>query len=298
LGYVGSTIPSTLYVEEPSLRPSTLEVPALRPSLFKVPSLRPFTLEVPVPQHLILEVLALRCPTLEAPSLRPSTLKVPSLRPSTLEVPALHCPTLEVPALRCPTLGVPAPRPSTLEVTALQISMLEVSARRCAKLEVPSLRLPISEAFMFRLPILVVPAPTMLVVLARQSPTLDVPTQLALLIGSNSPLLSTIDYIFSKTSNPHVPGPLATVRPSTAVEAEAPAYPLYAIWRISPSHWTPDFITPGPSNPHDLGPSAAAAVHLSFLSLHFIFSVIAIYALNDFLCFPPTLSIVRSSVYL
>jgi hypothetical protein len=127
-----------------------------------------------------------------------------------------------------------------------------------------------SEAFMFRLPMLVVPA-SMLVVPARQPPTLDVPTQLALLIGSNNPLLATLDYIASKTWNPHVTGPSATVGPPTAAEAEAPSHPLYTVWRISPLLWTPDFITPGPSNPHDPGPSAAVAVHLSFLSLHLIF---------------------------
>ena len=112
-------------------------------------------------------------------------------------------------------------------------------------------------------------------------------SNLALLIGSNSPLPSTLDYIASKTCNLNVPRSSTAVGPPTTAEAEAPAYPIYTIWRISPPLWTLDFIAPGPSNPHDPGPSAALAVPLSLFSLHLIFSVIAIYALNDFLYIPP-----------
>jgi len=132
-----------------------------------------------------------------------------------------------------------------------------------------------------------VSAPTMLVLPARQLPTLDVPTHLALLIGSSSPVLWILDYIASGGWNPHDPGPSTAVGPPTAVEAEAPAFPLYIIWRIRPPLWTFDFITPGPSNPHDPGPPANVAVHPSTLSLYLIFSVIALYAIHDFLCISP-----------
>jgi hypothetical protein len=119
---------------------------------------------------------------------------------------------------------------------------------------------------------------------------------------STSPLFWNFGFIAPEPSNLPDPRPSTSIKNHiatscfylvfsvtaiTAVEAEAPAYPLYIIWRIGPPLWTLDFIIPGPSNPHDPGPSATVAVHPSTLSLHLIFSVIAIYAINDFLCIPP-----------
>jgi hypothetical protein len=60
-------------------------------------------------------------------------------------------------------------------------------------------------------PILEVPAPTKLDVPARKSPTLDMSTQLAFLICSNSPLLRTLGCTASGPSNPHDPGPPAAI---------------------------------------------------------------------------------------
>jgi hypothetical protein len=50
---------------------------------------------------------------------------------------------------------------------------------------------------------------------------------------------------------------------------------------------TPSFITSGPSNPHDPGPSAGLADHTVFSLTHRAFFISTIYALNDFLCIPP-----------
>jgi hypothetical protein len=128
-------------------------------------------------------------------------------------------------------------------------------------------------------PMLDVPAPPMLNVPARQSPMLDAPAHLAYINCSNSPPLWTLGCITPGPSNPHDPGPQASGARVSRI--------LHRIGRISSLLWTPDFITSGPSNPHDPGPSTTVAVHFSTLSLHLIFSVIAIYALNDFLCIPP-----------
>jgi hypothetical protein len=57
--------------------------------------------------------------------------------------------------------------------------------------------------------------------------------------------------------------------------------------RISLLLWTPESIFPGPSNPHDPGPSATGADYTSTSFFHLILSVIAFYALNDFLYIPP-----------
>ena len=56
-----------------------------------------------------------------------------------------------------------------------------------------------------------VPAPTMLDVPARQSPTLDVPAHLAYNICSNRPPLWTIGCITTGPSNPHDSNLVATV---------------------------------------------------------------------------------------
>ena len=55
------------------------------------------------------------------------------------------------------------------------------------------------------------PTPPMLDVPARLSPTPDFPAHLAHIICSNSPPLWTLDCITSGPSNPHDPGPSATV---------------------------------------------------------------------------------------
>ena len=49
----------------------------------------------------------------------------------------------------------------------------------------------------------------------------------------------------------------------------------------------PSFITSGPSNPHDPGPSAAVADYTVTALTQLAFFIIAIYALIDFLCIPP-----------
>ena len=58
-------------------------------------------------------------------------------------------------------------------------------------------------------------------------------------------------------------------------------------WKVVALQRTPSFITFGPSNPHDPGPSAAVADNTVTALTHLAFFIIAIYALIDFLCTPP-----------
>jgi hypothetical protein len=142
-----------------------------------------------------------------------------------------------------------------------------------------------------------VPAPSMLDVPARQSPTLDLLAHLAHIIRSNSPPPWTLDCIISGPSNPHDPGPSATVDPgrlqsNLILDAPAqmlvePIYPVHSIRSISLLLWTLDFIAHGPSNPHDPGPSITVDNDIATSYFHLILFIITIYELIDFLCTPP-----------
>jgi len=81
----------------------------------------------------------------------------------------------------------------------------------------------------------------------------------------------------SSPSNPHDPGPTATVADITVTTFLIAVVPLR----------THGFITLEPSNPHDLGPSAVAVNYPVNSLTHLAFSIIAVYASIDFLVIPP-----------
>ena len=94
-------------------------------------------------------------------------------------------------------------------------------------------------------PMLEVPAPTMLDVPARKSPTLDMSTQLAFLICSNSPLLRTLGCTASGPSNPHDPGPPA----ATAGRTVALIYIILPIIMTTIQFATYDYLRICPRSP-------------------------------------------------
>ena len=117
---------------------------------------------------------------------------------------------------------------------------------------------------------------------------LEVPVHPANITWSINALLWTPNFIAPGPLNPHDPEPsTANAKQVAPAHLQAPAHPAFTIWSTSALLWTPNFIAPGPSNPHDPGPSTTVGDHIAFSYFHIILSVIAIYALIDFLCIPP-----------
>ena len=134
------------------------------------------------------------------------------------------------------------------------------------------------------------PEPMMLDVPARQSPTLNTPATLAYNTWSNSPPLRTLGCTY---------GPSNSCDPGSVTAGSGSPPPL----------WTPDFIAPGPTNPHDPGPkvggprasrtslwSVNSLLPLQYPSIIIVaclitssitFSTISQFATNDHLCIPP-----------
>jgi hypothetical protein len=185
---------------------------------------------------------------------------------------------LEASALRLPTtMDTPAP---TVVYISNFLTMLEGPADNVfTLLDSPSI-----------LPMLDVPAPPTLDVPARQSPTLNTPATLAYNTCSNSPPLRMLGCTY---------GPSNSCDPGSVTAGSGSPPPL----------WTPDFIAPGPTNPHDPGPKAGGprASRISLWSVNSLlplqypsiiivaclitssitFSTISQFATNDHLCIPP-----------
>jgi hypothetical protein len=131
----------------------------------------------------------------------------------------------------------------------------------------------------------------MLDVPAQLSPTLDFPAHLAYFIRSNGPPLWTQGCINSGPSNPHDPGPSATVhseflQSNLTLDIPAQTMPEALAETLKSASlllWTLELIGPRPSNPHDPGPSASVADYTLTSFFHLILTVIAMYALIDFL---------------
>jgi hypothetical protein len=185
-------------------------------------------------------------------------------------------------------------RPADIKITSLDSPSRLYTPASQTMLDAPA---PLPMLDVPAPPMLDVPAPLTLDDPAHQSSTLDFPAHLAHPICGNSPPHWTLGCITPGPSNPHDPGPSATVDlEKLNLMLYVPAQtilsvlvdPLNTIRSTSLLLWTPELMAPGPSNPHDPRPSATVADHtLTSFFHHLIFSVIAFYALIDFLCIPP-----------
>jgi len=99
--------------------------------------------------------------------------------------------------------------------------------------------------------------------------------------AANRSSLRTLGCILSGPLKPHDTGPSVAIagrtdlpdfrspQPNSMLEAsaqamlEVPAHPANITWSINALLWTPNFIAPGPLNPHDPGPSTANAMQVA-----------------------------------
>jgi hypothetical protein len=104
----------------------------------------------------------------------------------------------------------------------------------------------------------------------QSHPTLNAPAQPMLKVPA-SPLIATLLGTHSDLPDSGFLQPNLMLDAPAQAMPKVPAYAVYITWSTSPPLWTPDFIAPGPSNPHDPGPSATVADHISTSFLHLIF---------------------------